>query len=101
MRRFAEPTRTQRSKFALVTAAAGHVEFVNHAAFVHVRDFHMQREIRPTRSEISEEETAERAAAIDRDEVSFDQPTDSRRLVIPKDARRRDAFQFLFQILRE
>ena len=101
VRCFSETTGTDRPKLALVTAAAGHVEFVNDQASPNVGHSHVQSEERAARAEISEEEPRERTPAIHSRKITLYQPTDSGRFVIFENSRRSDSFQLLLQIFRE
>ena len=42
--RFSQTAGAQRPKFALMTAAAGHVEFVHDQASFHISNLHVKRE---------------------------------------------------------
>src|SRR5256714_2365009 len=59
-----EPAGPERSCTTLEMAPASHVEFVNHHAFIDIGDAHVQREMRLTESEMSEQRAARDASAI-------------------------------------
>src|SRR5229473_540942 len=77
VRSFSETAGADRPKLALITAAAGHVEFVNDQASGNVGHSHVQSEKRAARTQISEKEPRERAPAIHTRKITFHQPTDS------------------------
>src|SRR6202030_1413315 len=97
--RFSETTGADRPELALVTAAAGHIEFVNDQASPNVCHSYVQSEERAARTQISEEEPCQRTPAIHSRKIAFHQPTDSGRFVIFENSRRSDSFQLLLQIL--
>src|SRR5205807_3235822 len=71
VRRFSETAGADRPKLALVTAATGHVEFVNDQASGNIGHSHVQSEKRAARTQISEKEPRERAPAIHTCKITF------------------------------
>ncbi len=103
MGRFAEATRTERPELALLTAAAGHIKFVNDRASANVGHSHVQSEERPASAQISDQRDCPgfRTPAIHSRKITFYQPADSGRLVIFENSGWSDSFQLLLQIFGE
>src|ERR1043166_2247412 len=82
MRSFAKSAGAECAEPTLEPAAAGHVEFVNDDAALHIGHAHVQRQKRTARTELPKEIAGERTTPIDFGEVAVDQPANSRSLVV-------------------
>ena len=78
MGRATQTAGSHRSVSALETAAASHIEFVNHRASINIGDPDMEDQFGLTDTQRAQEESAVRIAAINQGEIAFNQPTGPR-----------------------
>src|ERR1700674_943966 len=77
----AKSARADGAVVALVAASPSHIKFVNRDVLLHVRNFDVHGQERTAHAERPEEETAERAAAVDQRKFTFHQPANPRSFV--------------------